>query len=108
MLAAAVWGSNWKGENVMSFCDNAVVVAVLKGDCKEPHVMHLMRYLPFPKAKFQFSLFTSHVNGLADALSRAVLCITPFTGSTQPNLIATRIAGSDHNKETGLDIPSLD
>ena len=75
VLAAAVWGNNWKGRNVMSYCDNAAVVAILsKGDCKEPQAMHLMRYLAFLKAKFQFSLFASHISGinndLADALSR--------------------------------------
>ena len=75
VLAAAVWGNNWKGRNVMSYCDNAAVVAILsKGDCKEPQAMHLMRCLAFLKAKFQFSLFASHISGinndLADALSR--------------------------------------
>ena len=74
MLAAAVWGNNWKGRNVMSYCDNAAVVAILsKGDCKEPQAMHLMRCLAFLKAKFQF-LFASHISGinndLADAMSR--------------------------------------
>ena len=75
VLAAAVWGSCWKGKNVMSYCDNAAVVAILnKGDCKEPQAMHLMRCLAFLKAKFQFSLFATHISGvnndLADALSR--------------------------------------
>ena len=75
VLAAAVWGSEWVGQNVMAYCDNAAVVAVLRsGDSKEPEVMHLLRCLAFLKAKFQFSLFSSHVcgkeNDLADALSR--------------------------------------
>ena len=75
VLAAAVWGSNWKGRNVMSHCDNAAVVVILnKGDGKDPVAMHLVRCLAFFKAKFQFSLFASHISGvdidLADALSR--------------------------------------
>ena len=75
VLAAAVWGTSWMGRNVMSYCDNAAVVAILnKGDCKEPQAMHLMRCLAFLKAKFQFSLYASHISGvnndLADALSR--------------------------------------
>lgn len=75
VLAAAVWGSKWAGQNVMAHCDNAAVVAVLRtGDSKEPEVMHLLRCLAFLKANFQFTLFSSHIcgkiNHLADALSR--------------------------------------
>ena len=75
VLAAAVWGREWVGQNVMAYCDNAAVVAVLtSADSKEPEVMHLLRCLAFLKAKFQFTLFSSHIRGkendLADALSR--------------------------------------
>ena len=75
VFAAAVWGRDWKGKNVMAHCDNAAVVATInKGDCKEPDSMHLMRCLAFLRAKFQFNLFSTHVSGvdndLADALSR--------------------------------------
>ena len=75
VLAAAVWGKEWKGKCVMSYCDNAAVVAIInKGDSKEPEAMHLVRGLAFLKAKFQFCLVSSHIkginNGLADALSR--------------------------------------
>ena len=75
VLAAAVWGADWKGKNVMALCDNAAVVATInKGSCKEPESMHLMRCLAFIRARSQFNLFSSHVSGtdndLADALSR--------------------------------------
>ena len=75
VLAAAVWGKEWKGKCVMSYCDNAAVVVIInKGDSKEPEAMHLVRCLAFLKAKFQFSLVSSHIKGinneLADALSR--------------------------------------
>ena len=92
VLAAAVWGSDWRGRNVMSYCNNAAVVAILnKGDSKEPQVMHLMWCLAFLKVKFQFSLFASHISGfndLADALSRGNPTVFPHslpTGSAQPN-----------------------
>lgn len=53
VLAVAAWGSDWRGRNVMSYCDNAAVVAIInEGDCKELQVMHLMRCLAFLKAKF--------------------------------------------------------
>ena len=72
VLAAAVWGKEWKGKCVMSYCDNAAVVAIInKGDSKEPEAMHLVRCLAFLKAKF---LVSSHIKGinneLADTLSR--------------------------------------
>ena len=75
ILAVAVWGCEWAGQNIMALCDNMAVVDVLrKGDSKEPQVMHLLRCLAFLKAHFQFSLFASHIcgrsNDLADALSR--------------------------------------
>ena len=75
VLAAAVWGKDWLGKNVMAYCDNSAVVAIInKGDSREPDVMHLMRCLIFLKAKFQFTLFASYVKGVkndrADALSR--------------------------------------
>ena len=75
VLAVAVWGDHWRGKNVMSHCDNAAVVAIInKGDCKEQEAMHLLRCLEFLKAKYQFSLYASHISGvnndLADALSR--------------------------------------
>lgn len=59
----------------MAYCDYAAVVAVVNmGDSKEPDAMHLLKCWAFLKAKFQFSLFSSHIRGvdnaLADALSR--------------------------------------
>ena len=75
ILAVAVWGCEWAGQNIMALCDNSAVVDVFrKGDSKEPQVMHLMRCLAFLKAHFQFSLFASHVcgksNNLKDVLSK--------------------------------------
>ena len=58
VLAAAVWGREWKGKCVMSYCDNAAVVAIInKGDSKEPEAMHLVRCLSFLRAKFHSFLW---------------------------------------------------
>lgn len=75
VLAAALWGSKWRGKGVMSYCDNAAVVAIInKGSSREAEAMHLLRCLAFLKAKFQFALYCTHIQGarneLADALSR--------------------------------------
>jgi len=74
-IAAAVWGPKWLGQNIEVKCDNAAVVAIINlGSCKDPEVMHLMRCLMFFMAKFQFSMYATHIagseNSLADALSR--------------------------------------
>ena len=75
ILAVAVWGREGVGKSMMALFNNSEVVDILrKGDSKEPQVMHLMRCLAFPKARFQFFLFAFHVcgksNDLANALSR--------------------------------------
>ena len=75
VLAGAIWGKNWYGQTVQARCDNAAVVAILNwGSSQDPEVMHLMRCLAFIQAKFQFYIFSSHIQGikndLADALSR--------------------------------------
>jgi hypothetical protein len=75
VLAAAVWGRRWSGRTVVVCCDNSAVVDTLnKGCCRDPEVMHLVRCLAFLKARFQFSVTASHIEGsrnvLADALSR--------------------------------------
>ena len=75
LLAAAVWGRYWHGLTVQVRCDNSAVVAILNwGNSQDLDVMHLVRCLPFIKAKYQFSLFAAPIpginNDLADALSR--------------------------------------
>lgn len=75
VLAVAVWGKQLEGRNVMAYCDNQAVVAIInKGDSREADCMHLVRCLAFLRAKFHFALYGEHVSGslneLADALSR--------------------------------------
>lgn len=75
VLGAALWGNDWKGCTVQARWYNSAAVAVINwGNCQDANVMHLVQCLSFIKAKFQFSLFASHIKGvdnyLAGALSR--------------------------------------
>lgn len=95
VLAAAVWGYQWKGLTVNARCDNAAVVAIVnRGTSHEPEAMHLLRCLSFLSAKFQFYLYSSHVSGvdnsLADDLSRNKASHFLFT-HTQANRYPTHI-----------------
>ena len=75
LMASLVWGRGWKGQKVMSYCDNEAVVHVLASrSAKDPDLMHLLRCLFFVEAAWQFTLFARHVKGkenvAADAISR--------------------------------------
>ena len=75
LVAAAIWGSRWQKKTICFHCDNAAVVAVIKGGyCKDRYMAHMLRCLFFLEAKFQFSCVSVHVPGvlntIADALSR--------------------------------------
>ena len=73
-IAAAVWGPKWRGQNIEVKCDNAAVVAIINsGSCKDPEVMHLMRCLMFFMAKFQFSMYATHIAGSKNVLADALL-----------------------------------
>ena len=75
VMAAAVWGHNWKGSSITCYCDNQTVVAVMNSrSSRDRHLMHLLRCLFFYEARGQFKLLCSHIpgihNGRADDLSR--------------------------------------
>ena len=75
MIAAAVFGRQWKGKIVKFLVDNLAVVQVLNATyCKEVHLMHLIRVLVFLAAHFNFWFRAEHLAGssntLADAISR--------------------------------------
>ena len=74
-VAAAFWGSRWRGQAVHFRCDNAAIVhAVRSGRSTEPLVMQLLRGLHLFAMEHNFHFTISHVagsdNGPADALSR--------------------------------------
>ena len=75
VIAATIWGKRWSKKTIIAQCDNAAVVAIINsGTSKDCEAMHLMRCLAFISAKYEFSLFATHISGvsnvLADALSR--------------------------------------
>lgn len=75
VLAAALWGHQWKGKTVRARCDNAAVVSIINtGSSRAKEAMHLMRCLSFIAAKYEFFMCATHIRGvdniLADALSR--------------------------------------
>ena len=75
VVAAATFGSQWSGKQIMFHCDNMCVVDVMKsGTCRSASIMDLMRKLFYICARHDFQLSMCYVNtkanDLADALSR--------------------------------------
>ena len=75
VVAAAVFGRQWKGKIVLFQVDNLAVVQVLNATyCKEVHLMHLVQVLVLLAAYFDFWFRAEHIAGnsntQADALSR--------------------------------------
>ena len=75
VIAAAVFGRQWKGKIILFQVDNLGVVQVINATyCREVHLMHLIRVLVFLAAHFDFWFKAEHIEGSAntqaDALSR--------------------------------------
>ncbi len=75
VIAALVWGRNWRGKTVLAQCDNSATVAIVNsGTSKNPQAMQLRRCLAYLVAMRDFAIKATHIpgvqNGAADALSR--------------------------------------
>ena len=75
VMAAALWGTRWRGGRILFRSDNQAVVAALASySARDPPLVHLLRCLFFFEAYFEFEHVVEHVpgsdNGAADALSR--------------------------------------
>ena len=75
VVAAALYGSQWRGKIVTFVVDNTAVVEVLNSTCcRDNHLMHLVRLLVFLASYHNFWFTANHIEGkqnkLADALSR--------------------------------------
>ena len=75
VVAAALYGRDWKDQLVVFLVDNQAVVEIInKTHSKESHLMHLVRLLVFFACHYNFWFRAEHVQGrlntLADALSR--------------------------------------
>ena len=94
VIAAAVWGPQWRGKTVRAQCDNAAVVTIINhGSSRDQDIMHLMRCLAFIAAKFEFHIWAQHIKGvdntLADVLSRNNLHLFTSLHSQASQLPAT-------------------
>ena len=75
VTAAATYGAQWRGAQVLFHCDNVCVVQILNsGSCKNAAMMELIRKLFFISATYEFELRSIYIstsdNIIADALSR--------------------------------------
>ena len=75
VLAVAMWGHWWRGNQVMVLCDNMAIVNVIASNTsKNGSIMHLLRSLHFIAAYYNINLRASHIQGdlnvTADAISR--------------------------------------
>lgn len=75
VVAATIWGKDWRGKTVLAQCDNTAVVAIVNsGASRNPEAMQLRRCLAFLEAKREFAMWATHIQGArnqaADALSR--------------------------------------
>ena len=75
LIACASWGSQWQGTTIGINCDNEAVVAVINsGYSRDTFMRHLLRFLFFFSATYDFTLIAAHIPGrlntLADAISR--------------------------------------
>ena len=74
-IAAATWGSQWKGKKILFHTDcQPNVDAWRRGDSTQPQIAQLMRTLLFIAATHDFNLNLTHIPGVdnvcADLLSR--------------------------------------
>ena len=78
VIAAAIFGCQWRGHLIQFSIDNMAVVHILNSTySKDGYIMHLIRILVFLAAHFDFWFIAIHIEGkanhLADDLSRAKL-----------------------------------
>ena len=85
VVAAALWGHQWRRSRVLFRSDNMAVITILNTcTARDPFLMHLLRCLVFYAASFRFHFMSEHIPGerniAADAISRNNLSL--FTSLT--------------------------
>ena len=74
VVAAAVFGSQWKGRLIQFSEDNMAVVHILTTTySKDAHLMHLIRILMFLAAHFDCWFVTKHIEGISRRLVKKSL-----------------------------------
>ena len=75
ILASALWGTEWRGRYILCHSDNQAVVSQVNHlHARDPLAAHLLRFLAFFQARFDFRMRAVHIQGVlnrgADDLSR--------------------------------------
>ena len=97
IISRIVWGKHWKGTHILCRCDNLSTVEIIQSHYSwEDNLIHLLCYLFFVEAAFNFSFILKHLlgwkNDVADALSRNSLSPTLKQANglePQPTVILT-------------------
>ncbi len=91
VIAAAIWGSNWRGCRVLFESDNtATVAAIRSGSAKDPLLRCVFFFAASWDCEYTATRIPGATNVIADALSRDkahVLAHLAPTASTVPSLI---------------------
>ena len=75
VIAALLFGRQWKGHLIKMVVDNMSVVHVLNSTCsKDPHLMHLIHILVFMAAHFNFWFQAQHVKGKSNHPADLLSC----------------------------------
>ena len=77
VIAATVWGPEWRNSAVMFQCDNeGAVAAINSGYSKVQGILHLLRCLFFLRAYYEIYIKATHIpereNSLADVISHNI------------------------------------
>ena len=78
LLAVAMWGVFWRGNQILVQCDNMAIVQIIAANTStDPIIMHLLKGLHFFSAYYNINLRAVHIPGSinvsADAISRNLL-----------------------------------
>ena len=73
VVAAAVWGREWRGATVCVHCDNQSVVDILNNQsAREPLLCHQLRSLFFVCARFDCDIVARHTPGVANVAADTI------------------------------------
>ena len=75
VIAATIFGPEWRNSVVMFQCDNKGAVATVNsGYSRVQGILHLLRCLFFIRAHYRIHIRTVHIPGSKNALADAVSC----------------------------------
>ena len=108
---AALWGTSWSGKGVLFRCDNmAAVKALSSRKARDQTMSHLLRYLVFLQAQFNFEYTASHIAGKENRAADALLSVSlshPTDSPSNISLIPRSSPGTSPSPAPVLDFHSL-